>query len=105
MYCKKCKAQFIEGIEICPVCGKRLVKNQEFIEEEVPEYQELVTVATTINYFVVPLAKSILQSEDITYFVKGDHLMGMPRFMVPMEIQVAKEDEELARELLKDLGL
>lgn len=105
MYCNKCKAEYIEGIEICPDCGKRLVKNQHATEGEVVEYIELITVATTTNYFLVPLAKSILESEDITHFIKGEHLMNMPRFMIPIEIQVKKEDAELARELLKDLDL
>ena len=105
MYCNKCKVEYIEGIEICPDCGKRLVKNQQETEDEVVEYRELITVATTTNYFLVPLAKSILESEDIAHFIKGEHLMNMPRFMIPIEIQVAKEDEELARELLKDLDL
>lgn len=105
MYCNKCKAEYIEGIEICPHCGKGLVITKHSGEDEVFEYRELITVATTTNYFLVPLAKSILESEDITHFIKGEHLMNMPRFMIPIEIQVAKEDEELARELLKDLDL
>ena len=105
MYCNKCKADYIEGIEICPDCGKRLIENHSYREEVVPEYHELVTVAITTNYFLVPLAKSILDSEDIYYFIKGEHLMNMPPYMIPMEIQVAKEDEEVARELLKDLNL
>lgn len=105
MYCNKCKAEYIEGIEICPDCGKRLVITKPSGENEVVEYKELITVATTTNYFLVPLAKSILESEDITHFIKGEHLMNMPRFMIPIEIQVRKEDAELARELLKDLDL
>ncbi|WP_017414795.1 putative signal transducing protein [Clostridium tunisiense] len=105
MYCNKCKSEYIDGIELCPECGRKLVENQHSSKEQVAEYQELITVAITTNYFLVPLAKSILESEDINYFVKGEHLMNMPRFMIPMEIQVTKEDEEVARELLKDLDL
>lgn len=105
MYCNKCKAECIEGIEICPECGKSLIGKEDSKNVGVPEYRELITIATTTNYFLVPLAKSILESEDITHFIKGEHLMNMPRFMIPIEIQVGKEDAELARELLKELDL
>jgi hypothetical protein len=107
MFCNKCKCQFVEGIERCPDCGKKLVENK-FLnedEEQTPEYVELVTIAITNNYFIVPLVKSILDSAEIYYFIKGEELLNMPRFLMSMEVQVAKRDVDIAKELLKDLDL
>jgi hypothetical protein len=107
MFCTKCKSQFIEGIEMCPDCKIRLVEGSFAKEdmERTPQYQELITIAVTSNYFLVPLVKSILDSEGISYFIKGEHLLNMPRFMIPMEIQVAEEDLDSAKELLKNIDL
>lgn len=107
MFCTKCKNHFIEGIKLCPDCRIGLVE-EAFVKEDMegaPQYQELITIAVTSNYFLVPLVKSILDSEGISYFIKGEHLLNMPRFMIPMEIQVAEEDIDSAKELLKNIDL
>lgn len=67
---------------------------------------KLVTIFTTSNRSSIATAKSLLQSAGIQYYVKGEDVQSLIGFGaidgVP-EIQVAEEDAEEAREILKDL--
>lgn len=103
MYCPKCKAEYVEGIRTCADCGCHLVEKLEDCEEG--EFREFVSVATTSNRFAVPLAKSILESAGIDYFVNGEMMSGYIGIIVPVDIEVPLKDAETAKELLKDLEL
>lgn len=106
MICPRCKSEYMEGVTTCVDCGVELVEGtRESFEDNKDQYVQFVTVATTTNYFLVPLAKSILESAEIAYFMKGDHLSSIPGLMVEVEIQVPEEDAETARELLSDIDL
>jgi len=73
---------------------------------------ELVTVFTTSEMGLLPLAKMALEQEQIEYFVReapkspisagGKSFRGATA-MVPIEIQVASDQADRARELLTDL--
>jgi len=107
MICPKCKGQYIDGITNCMDCNIKLVKetHENYNNFDEPQYVELVTVATTNNYFVVPLIKSILDSEEIHYFLKGEQYLNIPSLMATIEIQVPPKDVEATLELIKDLDL
>lgn len=60
---------------------------------------ELSTVMTANNAGLIAIAKSILNEAGIEYFTKGEDLP----YLCRINIQVAKEDAETAKELLKEL--
>jgi hypothetical protein len=73
---------------------------------------ELVSVLSTGDAGVIALAKSLLEGEEIDYFVRGDglqDLFGLGRAtsfsyaMGPAQFLVRADDADRVRELLKDL--
>jgi len=73
---------------------------------------ELVRVLATGDAGVIAVAKSLLEGEEIDYFVKGDglqDLIGLGRItgfsflMGPAEFWVREDDADRARELLEGL--
>ena len=97
MFCPKCRAEYRQGFTECADCRVPLV--DVLPPEPEAEWVDLVTVLATINASTVALAKSILEDARIQFNVKGE----LPKAMFTigiMQIQVAKDDEEEARELL-----
>lgn len=113
MFCPKCKSEYIAGILKCKTCGVELVNELAKEESNTYEYQELVTVFGPADASAMAIAKSLLEDEGIRYLVKGEllqDLYGLGRFSSgynqifgPDLIQVAEEDAEMAKELLKDI--
>ena len=100
MVCPECRAEYVEGIHVCPDCRVPLVP--ELPETPPPEYVEYVTVMKTGNPIVLAMVKSILASAGIRHFVKGEVLQDLFR-VGTAEIQVGKDDEPEARRLLLEL--
>lgn len=79
-------------------------------ENEKPERIKFVTVCETGDPGFIAFAKSLLESEGIIYFLKGEQLQelggmgrlgtGFNQIFGPVEIQVDEKDVERARELL-----
>lgn len=64
----------------------------------------LVSVFKTENMAIVAVIKSILDEAEIKYMAKGDNMQGvLPINAFPVDFQVMPEDEEYAKELLKDI--
>lgn len=101
MFCPKCRSEYSEGYTTCSDCGSRLV--EELPEEEEFEYVEFTTIAETNNWGLIALAKSILDSEGIKYYIND-----MPSYIaagVFSQVQVEISEAEHAKELLKEIGL
>ena len=62
-----------------------------------------VTVMVTRDAGLLSLAQSVLESAEIDFVTKGEHLQNIPGQIVWMEIQVRPEDVGEAKELLADL--
>ncbi len=65
-----------------------------------------VKVHTTPRQDEIAFIKSILDGEGIPYFIKGEHfgtMYGPVHFLSSMDVMVAHDRLEDARELLKDL--
>jgi hypothetical protein len=111
MFCPKCKCEYREGFNFCSDCKIELVA--ELPSEELfvaspskeLEYLELVTIAETSDISIIPIVKSILNSGEIRYFIKGEMIRGIAVFNNIMEIQVPLEDALNAKDLLKDLDI
>ena len=114
MFCPNCKAEYVKGITECPECRVRLVEElpPEPEPEPAPEKVELVTVFETSDRMLLMLAKSILEGEGIQYIVIGDTWQdilglggtGFTPYFTPVKIQIAKEDEKDARQLLEGIN-
>lgn len=107
MFCPKCKCEYREGFNFCADCKIELVENlpSEELQSEEVEYSELVTIAETMDYSIIPIVKSILDSGEIKYFIKGEMIRSIAVLNNIMEIQVSIEDVQNAKDLLKDLDI
>jgi hypothetical protein len=72
-------------------------KSVEFVD-----YEEILR---THNPADIALVRSILDAEDITYFVKGEQLLLMRRLADPAVILVSKGEIEAAKDALKEVDL
>jgi hypothetical protein len=83
-------------------------------EHDKLDHERLVTIYKTGNEAIVVLVKSMLDEAEIQYLVTGEGLQGLLGVGVigtgfnpltgPVQIKVMPEDEEYARELLKDIN-
>ena len=103
MYCPGCKSEFIEGITCCPVCHVALV--EALAAEPAPQFVDYTQVLATYSPADVAFIKSLLDSEAIQYFFKGEHFMYMRPLADPVRLMVRTDQVETARELLKDVAL
>jgi hypothetical protein len=62
-----------------------------------------VTVLVTRDPGVLALALSVLESAELEFVTKGEHLQNIPGQIVWMEVQVRPEDAAEATTLLADL--
>lgn len=97
MFCPKCGANYKEGVSLCAACHIPLVI--ERLWEGDSEFIKPVTVCETANPVTIAFVKSILESEGIEYYCKGEG----SQQSLPVQIQVDEKDEEEAREILKQM--
>lgn len=91
--------EYVEGVFFCPDCRVPLVP--EMPPAPTTEYVEHVTVFMTGNPVVLAMAKSVLEGAGIRCFVKGEVLQDLFRIGTA-EVRVGKDDEERARQLLRE---
>jgi Putative prokaryotic signal transducing protein len=110
MFCPNCGEEFPWHVMVCPVCS---VDTVDRLPGPAPTPDaELVSVFATGDAGLIAVAKSLLESEGIDYFVRGDGLQDLAGFgritgyssvFGPAEFWVRVEDAERTRALLKDL--
>lgn len=103
MFCSECKSEFIEGITKCPVCDINLI--DELPPEPEPEFVDYKEVLATYNPADVAFLKSLLDSEGITYFFKGEHFMYVRPLADPVRLFVKTDQVAQAVDLLKEVKL
>jgi len=113
MYCPQCLAEYREGFTECADCQETLVPGTPPPPANKPEV-DFVTVLDTAEPTALSLAKAALEEAGINYVVIPDedppnpfrpkYFWGFqPNVAVRCRIQVAREDEKEARELLEPL--
>jgi hypothetical protein len=100
MFCPQCKTEYREGFTKCAECQVDLVA--ELAPE--PELVQFEEILQTYNPADIAVIKSLLESEGITYYFKGDHLTLRP-IGDAARLMVSREEAESVRELLSDLDL
>ena len=103
MFCLECKSEFIEGITICPECNVKLI--DELPPEPKPEFVDYKEILATYNPADIVFLKSLLDSEGIHCFFKGEHFMYVRPLADPVRLMVRTDQVEMALELLKDVEL
>jgi hypothetical protein len=114
LFCPKCKAEYRPGFTTCADCDIDLVDHlpdakpkarfSEDYRPRNPASPDLVTVFESRDHGRVAFAKSLLQSADIPFFARGDELVASyDGVLGPVELQVASDQAEDAKELLSDL--
>jgi hypothetical protein len=110
MFCPKCGEEFPWHVMVCPTCE---VDTVDRLPGPAPTPDaELVSVLATGDPGLITVAKSLLEGEQIDYFVRGEGLQdlfgwgritGYSFAVGPAEFWVRADDAERARALLKDL--
>jgi hypothetical protein len=103
MFCPKCRAEYREGFHTCSDCNIELVDELPPIPE--PEFINFDEILATYNPADVVFLKSLLESEGIQYFFKGEHFMYMRPLADPVRLMVRQDQVEEAVELIKDVNL
>ena len=101
MFCPKCKSEFIDGIKECPECMVGLIEElppkPKLPKPEFVDYEEIPAPLGPAGMSII---KSLLDSEGITYFIKGENYQ--ISFATP-KLMVQTDQVEIAKELIKDL--
>ncbi len=100
MFCPKCRTEYREGFYTCTDCGASLVS--ELPPEPATEYVEFEEVLISLNPGDVAMIKSLLDSEGITYYFRGESAYS---FAPPTRLMVQKDRADEARELLEGLEI
>jgi hypothetical protein len=112
MFCPTCGEEFPWHVMVCPTCNVDTVDRLP-APEPTPDVL-LVPVLATGDAGVIAVARSLLEGEQIDYFVRGDglqDLFGLGRItgfsfaMGPAQFWVRADDAERARDLLAGLTI
>lgn len=104
MFCPKCKYEYREGFTKCSDCNLELIKelpSEEKINKDEPKYIEYEFLMSAVNMGDIALIKSILESENITYFIQGETNINITSSGAA-RILVKKEQVEEAKAILKN---
>jgi hypothetical protein len=105
MFCPKCKTEYREGFRVCADCGVELAAGRPPAPEERPVYVEFTELLTTHNTADIAFLKSILDSENITYYFHGENFSRIDPMIQPARLMVKTDEVEKVRELIAGLGI
>lgn len=108
MFCPECKAEYVDGITECADCHVPLVWSLPEVEQpNMPgEPIEWAPLMSSINQADLAFIKSILDSENILYWVQGENRGMLPHGMgLGAIIHVEKNRLEDAKALIEDIDL
>ncbi len=103
MFCPDCKAEYRDGFTVCADCHVDLIETLP-IEPE-PEFLDFKEVLATYNPADVAFIKSLLESEGIQYFFKGENFMYVRPLADPARLMIRSDQVHDAVELLTNVHL
>jgi hypothetical protein len=102
-FCPKCRDEFQGWVRICPDCNLPLA--EKLAEDKLPPEYKFIKVYTTAKQGEIALIKSILDGNNIPYYIKGENfstLYGPADGLSLMDIMIRQDHLEDAKELLKE---
>jgi hypothetical protein len=106
MFCPKCGNEYEEDIYVCSECGVSLVpelppdpKNESL---ELAEFEEILF---TPNSGDMALIKSLLDSEGIVYYFRGEFFTSVHPLAQPARLMVRTDYAEEVIEILESLNI
>lgn len=103
MFCPICKAEYRDGFFECSDCNVKLIDT--LLPEPKPEFVDYKEILATYNPADIAFLKSLLESEGIQYFFKGEHFMYIRPLADPVRLMVRADQFDEASELIKDVKL
>ncbi len=106
MFCPECGCEYSEGFYECVDCGIPLVHDPPPDVGPTVAEREIVTILETADPALISVVKSLLEGSNIWYVAQGAAMSSLfpgPAGYHPVTFQVDREDEERARELLREL--
>lgn len=103
MFCPKCKSEYRDGFSVCSDCNTPLENNlAKEAGKEIKGFIDYEYIYSTLDPGEIALIKSLLDSENITYFIKGENLLYVPVFE-PARIMIKKDEVDKAKEILSTI--
>ncbi len=99
MFCPECRREYKEGFYTCRDCGVSLVP--ELPPEPAPESHEFEETLVLLSPSDVAMIKSLLDSEGIAYYFKGES----PYSDDFTRLMVRKDQADEARQILEGIKL
>ena len=107
MFCPECRSEYRQGFTECADCHVALVERLPALAQEPDHNIEVVTVYRSIDPALTMLARSLLDSAGIPYYLIRENLQDLlaGRYLVsgPTEFQVEAKDAQAAAAVLAEL--
>jgi hypothetical protein len=106
MFCPKCGKEYQEDIYVCSQCGVSLV--QELLPDpkkeslELGEFEEILFTPSSGDMAVI---KSLLDSEGIIYYFRGEFFSSVHPLAQPARLMVRTDQAEEVKEILESLNI
>jgi hypothetical protein len=106
MFCPKCGKEYEEDIYVCSQCGVSLV--QELLPDpkkeslELGEFEEILFTPSSGDMAVI---KSLLDSEGIIYYFRGEFFSSVHPLAQPARLMVRTDQAEEVKEILESLNI
>lgn len=104
MFCPRCRSEYREEFTECSSCNVPLVKELSPLPPE-PEFINFEEVLATRNLGEIAMLKSLLDSEGIYYFFKGENFNYSLPPVEPARLMVRKDQVKRAEGLIECLKL
>jgi hypothetical protein len=108
MFCPDCKAEYVEGFTQCSDCQVPLVwtlPEESKNAEQEGERISWIPLLTSTYEADIALIKSILDSENITYWIDGEHRGLIRGGNMGSTLYVDESHQEDAENLVRELNL
>lgn len=110
MFCPKCGAEYRAGFKHCSDCDVDLV--EELPKEDITSIDKkgenditFIPILSTFNLGDIALIKSILDNEEIEYFIQGENTEYVSACMDPVILMVREDQADIVKELLKNFDI
>ena len=100
MQCQECEIDFKENHGKCPICGA-VIAPERFEDR----YVKWLPLLKTYNSGDIGLIKSLLDSEGINYYVKGENFSLIYPLVEPSIVMIQDDQLEEAKNILSILDL